>query len=145
MRISDWSSDVCSSDLDGEGTRHIRIRGEAELRPQTIAVPGDPSSAAFFIVAALIVPGSDVTIANVGLNPTRAGLVAVLRAMGGDIELRDPRDVGGEPVADLRVRHSTLKGITVDPRSDEHTSELQSLMRNSYAVFCLQQKTSIQR
>lgn len=100
-------------ETDGEGTRHIRIRGEAELRPQTITVPGDPSSAAFFIVAALVVPGSDVTIANVGLNPTRAGLVEVLRAMGGDIELQNAREVGGEPVADLRVRHSNLKGIDV--------------------------------
>ncbi|HMQ20387.1 MAG TPA: 3-phosphoshikimate 1-carboxyvinyltransferase [Sphingopyxis sp.] len=98
-----------------EGTGHIRIRGEAELKPQTIAVPGDPSSAAFFIVAALLVPGSDVVIANVGLNPTRAGLIEVLRAMGGDIELLDMREVGGEPVADLRVRHSALKGIAVDP------------------------------
>src|SRR3546814_12569156 len=115
MRISDWSSDVCSSDLDGEGTRHIRIRGESELRPQTIAVPGDPSSAAFFIVAALIVPGSDVTIANVGLNPTRAGLVEVLRAMGGDIELRDPRAVGGAPVAAPRARHRPLQGTTAAP------------------------------
>jgi 3-phosphoshikimate 1-carboxyvinyltransferase len=98
-----------------DGTRHIRIRGEAELKPQTIVVPGDPSSAAFFIVAALLVPGSDVTIANVGLNPTRAGLIDVLRQMGGDIELVDPRDVGGEPVADLRVRHSALTGIDVGP------------------------------
>ncbi|MBL9068914.1 MAG: 3-phosphoshikimate 1-carboxyvinyltransferase [Sphingopyxis sp.] len=104
-----------SVETDGDGTRHIRIRGEAELRPQTIVVPGDPSSAAFFIVAALIVPGSDVTIANVGLNPTRAGLVEVLKQMGGDIELLDQRTVGGEPVADLRVRHSTLRGIEVDP------------------------------
>lgn len=104
-----------SVETDGDGTRYIRIRGEAELRPQTIAVPGDPSSAAFFIVAALIVPGSDVTIANVGLNPTRAGLVEVLKQMGGDIELLDQRTVGGEPVADLRVRHSTLRGIEVDP------------------------------
>ncbi|MBL0767781.1 3-phosphoshikimate 1-carboxyvinyltransferase [Sphingopyxis sp. DHUNG17] len=104
-----------SVDTDADGTRHIRITGEAELKPQTIAVPGDPSSAAFFIVAALIVPGSDVTIANVGLNPTRAGLVDVLRAMGGDIEELDRREVGGEPVADLRVRHSALKGIEVDP------------------------------
>lgn len=102
-------------ELGTDGVRHIRIRGESELRPQTIVVPGDPSSAAFFIVAALIVPGSDVTIANVGLNPTRAGLVEVLRQMGGDIELLDSRDVGGEPVADLRVRHSTLRGIAVDP------------------------------
>lgn len=98
-----------------DGTRHIRIRGEAELKPQTITVPGDPSSAAFFIVAALIVPGSDVVIANVGLNPTRAGLIEVLRQMGGDIELLNARDVGGEPVADLHVRHSALKGIAVDP------------------------------
>ncbi len=102
-------------ETDADGTRHIRIRGEAELKPQTIVVPGDPSSAAFFIVAALLVPGSDVTIANVGLNPTRAGLVEVLRQMGGDIELLDAREVGGEPVADLRVRHSALKGIDVDP------------------------------
>lgn len=102
-------------ELDADGTRHIRIRGEAELKAQTIVVPGDPSSAAFFIVAALLVPGSDVTIVNVGLNPTRAGLVEVLQQMGGDIELLDPREVGGEPVADLRVRHSSLKGIDVDP------------------------------
>ncbi|WP_283418692.1 3-phosphoshikimate 1-carboxyvinyltransferase [Sphingopyxis sp. Geo48] len=102
-------------ETDTDGTRHIRIRGEAELKPQTIVVPGDPSSAAFFIVAALIVPGSDVTIANVGLNPTRAGLVEVLQAMGGDIALLDAREVGGEPVADLRVRHSALKGIEIDP------------------------------
>ncbi|MGB3845087.1 MAG: 3-phosphoshikimate 1-carboxyvinyltransferase [Sphingopyxis sp.] len=98
-----------------DGTRHIRLVGEAEFRPQTITVPGDPSSAAFFIVAALVVPGSDVTIANVGLNPTRAGLIEVLRQMGGDIELIDAREVGGEPVADLRVRHSALRGIDVDP------------------------------
>lgn len=104
-----------SVETDADGTRHIRILGEAELKPQTIVVPGDPSSAAFFIVAALIVPGSDITIANVGLNPTRAGLIEVLQAMGGNIELLDARDVGGEPVADLRVRHSALKGIDVDP------------------------------
>ncbi len=104
-----------SVETEPDGTRHIRIRGEAELKPQTIVVPGDPSSAAFFIVAALIVPGSDITIANVGLNPTRAGLIEVLQQMGGDIELVDAREVGGEPVADLRVRHSALKGIAVDP------------------------------
>ncbi|MDO9367278.1 MAG: 3-phosphoshikimate 1-carboxyvinyltransferase [Sphingopyxis sp.] len=102
-------------ETDADGTRHIRIVGEAELRPQTITVPGDPSSAAFFIVAALLVPGSDVLVANVGLNPTRAGLVEILKQMGGDIELVDAREVGGEPVADLRVRHSALRGIEVDP------------------------------
>ncbi len=102
-------------ETDAAGVRTIRIHGEAELKPQTIEVPGDPSSAAFFIVAALIVPGSELTIQNVGLNPTRAGLVEVLRQMGGDITELNPRVVGGEPVADLLVRHSALKGIAVDP------------------------------
>jgi 3-phosphoshikimate 1-carboxyvinyltransferase len=102
-------------DTDADGTRTIRITGEAELMPQQIEVPGDPSSAAFFIVAALLVPGSDLTVGNVGLNPTRAGLIAVLRAMGGNIEELNPREVGGEPVADLRVRSSPLKGIEIDP------------------------------
>lgn len=101
---------------EASGERVISIRGEAELNPQTIEVPGDPSSAAFLIVAALIVPGSEVTIENVGLNPTRAGLVHVLREMGASIEEVSPRTVGGEPVADLVVRHSPLRGIEVDPR-----------------------------
>ena len=95
--------------------RIITLRGEAELKPQTIVVPGDPSSAAFPMVAALIVPGSDIIIRNVGMNPTRAGLVRVLQAMGGRIDLVDERTVGGEPVADLHVRHSSLLGIDVPP------------------------------
>ena len=102
-------------DADPLGARVIHIRGEAELLAQTIEVPGDPSSAAFFLVAALVVPGSALTIENVGLNPTRAGLIAVLRHMGGSIEEVNRREVGGEPVADLLVRHSALKGIEVDP------------------------------
>jgi 3-phosphoshikimate 1-carboxyvinyltransferase len=97
------------------GSRIIRIHGEADLEAQRVVVPGDPSSAAFFIVAALIVPGSDITIANVGINPTRAGVIEILQAMGGSIELENPREVGGEPVADLRVRHSILTGVDVDP------------------------------
>ncbi|MEQ1496588.1 MAG: 3-phosphoshikimate 1-carboxyvinyltransferase, partial [Novosphingobium sp.] len=102
-------------EVDSSGTRTIRLVGEAELKPQVIEVPGDPSSAAFFIVAALIVPGSELTIENVGLNPTRAGLIEVLRQMGGSIEELNSREVGGEPVADLLVKHSVLKGIAVDP------------------------------
>jgi len=102
-------------ETDSAGVRTIRIHGEAELQPQTIEVPGDPSSAAFFLVAALVIPGSELTIQNVGLNPTRAGLVEVLRQMGGDITAVNAREVGGEPVADLVVRHSQLKGIEVDP------------------------------
>ncbi len=102
-------------EVQDNGTRVIRIHGEADLKPQHVTVPGDPSSAAFFMVAALVVPGSDLLIENVGLNPTRAGLVQVLLEMGGSIEEVNPREVGGEPVADLRVRHSELTGIDVDP------------------------------
>ena len=104
-----------SVETGDDGARVISIRGEAELRPQNISVPGDPSSAAFFIVAALVVPDSALTIENVGLNATRAGLIDVLRQMGGSIEETNRREVGGEPVADLVVRHSPLKGIDVDP------------------------------
>jgi len=111
--LTGFGADLSVEEVAGE--RIITIRGEADLTPQTIIVPGDPSSAAFFMVAALLVPGSDLTIANVGINPTRAGLIEVLQAMGGDITLLDTRSVGGEPVADLRVRHSALTGIAVDP------------------------------
>ena len=97
------------------GETVIAIHGEADLKPMDVTVPGDPSSAAFFMVAATIVPGSDLTIRNVGLNPTRAGLLQVLRQMGADIQELDAREVGGEPVADLRVRHALLTGIDVDP------------------------------
>ncbi len=97
------------------GARKISIHGAADLHPMDVVVPGDPSSAAFFLVAASIVPGSDLVIEHVGLNPTRAGIVTVLRQMGADITELDPREVGGEPVADLRVRHATLTGIDVDP------------------------------
>ncbi len=98
-----------------DGERVISIQGEADLKPQHVVVPGDPSSAAFFIVAALTVPGSDLVIENVGLNATRAGIVTALRQMGGAIEELNAREVGGEPVADLRVRHSTLTGSEIDP------------------------------
>lgn len=97
------------------GERVIAIHGEADLKPQDIVVPGDPSSAAFFAVAALLVEGSDLVIENVGLNPSRAALFDVLRDMGGHIEELGVREVGGEPVADLHVKHSALKGVDVDP------------------------------
>ena len=95
--------------------RVISVTGEAELKPQHIVVPGDPSSAAFWLVAASIVPGSDITIANVGLNPRRTGLITALRTMGADIVALDPREVGGEPVANLHVRHAALSAVEVPP------------------------------
>ena len=105
--------DVQVQAIDGE--KHISLTGPADLTPCDITVPGDPSSAAFFAVAATIVPGSDLVIENVGLNPTRDGLFRVLEQMGASIDYLDQREVGGEPVADLRVRHAQLHGIEVDP------------------------------
>ncbi len=104
------------ADLTVEETpdgRIISLTGEAELKPQDITVPGDPSSAAFWLVAGSIVPDSDIVVRNVGLNPTRIGLVTALQMMGADITELDPRTVGGEPVADLRVRHAALTAIDV--------------------------------
>ncbi|WP_036484870.1 3-phosphoshikimate 1-carboxyvinyltransferase [Nitratireductor basaltis] len=100
-------------ETDGEGVRHIRIEGEPKLTGQVIDVPGDPSSAGFPLVAALIVPGSDVVIENALMNPTRTGLILTLQEMGASIEIMNARKAGGEDVADLRVRHSDLKGVTV--------------------------------
>lgn len=93
----------------------IAITGEAELRPQLLAVPGDFSAAAFAIVAALIVPGSDIRIEAVGVNPRRTGLLHALQDMGGRIELSNERILSGEPVADLRVRHSPLRAVDLPP------------------------------
>ncbi|MFU0504324.1 3-phosphoshikimate 1-carboxyvinyltransferase [Pseudaminobacter sp. NGMCC 1.201702] len=100
-------------ETDKDGVRHIRIEGQGKLTGQVIAVPGDPSSAAFPLVAALIVPGSDITIENVLMNPTRTGLITTLLEMGASIELLNRRMAGGEDVADLHVRSSELKGVTV--------------------------------
>ncbi|TPL04852.1 3-phosphoshikimate 1-carboxyvinyltransferase [Mesorhizobium sp. B2-4-14] len=104
-----------SVETDERGVRHIFIEGQGKLTGQTIAVPGDPSSAGFPLVAALIVPGSDIVIENVLMNPTRTGLLLTLQEMGGQIDILNPRNAGGEDVADLRVRYSELRGITVPP------------------------------
>ena len=99
-----------------EAGRVITLKGQPELKPQVIAVPRDPSSAAFPVCAAVIVPGSNVLVPNIGLNPTRAGLFETLRDMGADLTYENMREEGGEPAADLRARFSpNLKGITVPP------------------------------
>jgi 3-phosphoshikimate 1-carboxyvinyltransferase len=89
------------------------VVGPAHLHGQTVIVPGDISSAAFWLVAGLIVPGSDLLIENVGVNPTRTGVLDVLLEMGANITLENPRETAGEPVADLRVRASALKACTI--------------------------------
>jgi len=96
-----------------DGTRRITVEGQPELIAAPIIVPGDPSSAAFPLAAALIVPGSEIVIENVGLNPSRTGLLASLAEMGADIELLNRREAGGEPVADLRVRAGELRGAEI--------------------------------
>ena len=91
----------------------ISIAGGAVLGPMDITVPADLSSAAFFIVAGLIVPGSELVVRNVGINPTRTGIIDVLKAMGADIRVDNERDVSGEPVADITVSYSELNGIDI--------------------------------
>ncbi|HEX8191682.1 MAG TPA: 3-phosphoshikimate 1-carboxyvinyltransferase [Allosphingosinicella sp.] len=115
------------ADIRVEG-EEIVIRGETELRPQNLRVPGDPSAAAFLAVAASIVPGSDILIENVGTNPHRTGLYAVLAAMGADIRFENARENSGEPVADLRVRHAPLSAVDVPP-------ELAPSMIDEYPIF----------
>ena len=97
----------------GRAGRKIMLHGQPELRPRPIVVPADPSSAAFPMVAALIVPGSDVTLEAVMMNPLRTGLLTTLLEMGANIEVLGEREEGGEVVADLRVRHSALNGVDV--------------------------------
>jgi 3-phosphoshikimate 1-carboxyvinyltransferase len=95
------------------GATHITVKGHAELYGRDVTVPGDPSSAAFLACAALIVPGSDVTIEGVLVNATRIGLYTTLQEMGGDVMFLNQREEGGEPIADIRVRYSKLKGVAV--------------------------------
>jgi 3-phosphoshikimate 1-carboxyvinyltransferase len=97
---------------EGDGRRTTLV-GRPELRPTAVVVPGDPSSAAFPIVAAVIVPGSDIVVEGVMMNPLRRGLITTLKEMGAHIETLDKRLEGGEEVADLRIRQGTLKGVDV--------------------------------
>ena len=103
-------------ETEAQGLRRlVRIWGGAQLRGQTIATPGDPSSAAFLVAAAILIPGSDVRVTGVMLNPTRTGLFDTLKEMGADLLIENIRSEGGEPAGDLVVRHSQLKGVTVPP------------------------------
>jgi 3-phosphoshikimate 1-carboxyvinyltransferase len=112
--LAGFGAEITVEDTD-EG-RVITLTGHPELRAQHVDVPRDPSSAAFPVCAALIVPGSDVLVPGIGLNPTRAGLFTTLREMGADLTYENERTEGGEPVADLRARFSPdMKGIEVPP------------------------------
>ena len=107
-----FGAEVITENLDGGGVK-ITLTGQPELEGRDITVPADISSAAFPIAAALIVPGSNLLIRNVGMNPLRAGLIKTLQEMGGKITIENSRGEDGEPLADLRVEASQLHGITV--------------------------------
>jgi 3-phosphoshikimate 1-carboxyvinyltransferase len=114
LMLRHFGADLTVESPDGGG-RRIVLRGEPELMARDVVVPGDPSSAAFLAVAALTVPGSEITIGNVGLNPLRAGLFETLTEMGADIAFANRRELAGEPAADLTIRTSRLRGIVVPP------------------------------
>jgi len=99
--------------VGGPGLTEVTVAPGASLRGQDVIVPGDISSAAFWLVAGAITPGADLTVQNVGLNPSRTGVLDVLEQMGARIELLNAREVAGEPVGDLRVTHSPLKAFTI--------------------------------
>ncbi len=98
---------------EADGVRRVTVTGGTELEGKAVTVPADPSSAAFLAAAALIVPGSEVTIEGVLINPTRTGFYTTLQEMGADVSFTNTRDEGGEPVADISVRHGPLKGVRV--------------------------------
>ena len=104
---------ACGGDISSEGTT-ATLHPVKRLEAQKIIVPGDISSAAYFMAAGLIVPGSEICIENVGINPTRDGMIRVCQAMGGNIALENIREICGEPVADIIVRHSSLHGTVVE-------------------------------
>lgn len=97
----------------GENGNHISLQGGGKLTACNIDVPADISSAAFFMVGASIAEGSDLTLEHVGINPTRTGVIDILKLMGADITLSNQKEVGGEPVADIRIRSAQLKGINI--------------------------------
>jgi 3-phosphoshikimate 1-carboxyvinyltransferase len=126
--------------LSREGAR-ITVRGQSGYKARDMVVPGDISAAAFFLVAATIVPSSDVTILGVGINPTRTGVLTSLQEMGAHIELLNAREQGGEPVADLRVRHAPIRGIHIGAaRISETIDELPVLC---LAAACAKGETVI--
>jgi 3-phosphoshikimate 1-carboxyvinyltransferase len=112
LMLRHFGADVQVIDA-GDGSRQITVVGQPELTAHPVEVPGDPSSAAFATVAALIAPGSAITLPNIGINPLRIGLYVTLKEMGADIAFTNQREVAGEPVADLVVRASALKGVEV--------------------------------
>jgi len=120
----------CETEKLNDEASTIRLQGGGELTAADVDIPSDISSAAFFMVAASIVPGSNLVLEHVCVNPTRTGIIDVLRVMGADIELTNERSVGGEPVADIVVKYVGLKGAEIDPK-------LVPLAIDEFPVICV--------
>ncbi|MBX2847264.1 MAG: 3-phosphoshikimate 1-carboxyvinyltransferase [Acidiferrobacterales bacterium] len=120
----------CETEKLNEQASTIRLKGGGQLTATDIDIPSDISSAAFFMVAASIVPGSQITLEHVCINPTRTGVIDILKAMGADIKLLNPRAIGGEPVADIMVTYVGLKGCEIDPK-------LVPLAIDEFPVICV--------
>ena len=114
IMLGHFGAEVAVTETD-EGGREITLAGQPEISGREISVPGDPSSAAFPAVAALLVPGSEIVLRGIGINPLRAGIYETLREMGADISYRNRRQVAGEPVADIAVKAGALRGVDVPP------------------------------
>lgn len=120
----------CEVEKLSDQAKTIKVKGGGELTATDIDIPADISSAAFFMVAASIVPGSKIVLEHVCVNPTRTGIIDVLKSMGADIRLLNPRAVGGEPVADIQVTYAGLKGCDIDPN-------LVPLAIDEFPVICV--------
>ena len=120
----------CETERLDEQASNIRLSGGGELSATNIDIPADISSAAFFMVAASIVPDSSITLEHVCVNPTRTGIIDILKAMGGDIRVLNPRAVGGEPVADIQVNYVGLQGCAIDPK-------LVPLAIDEFPIICI--------
>lgn len=112
LMLRHFGADLAVAELE-DGARAITLTGQPEIEGRTVRVPGDLSSAAFPAVAALVIPGSEITLAGVGVNPLRAGLIETLGEMGADITIANRREEAGEPVADITLRTSALRGVEV--------------------------------
>ncbi len=113
LMLQSFGADI-TSEVHEDGTATATVRPCEELYAQQITVPGDISSAAYFLAAGLLVPGSELLVKNVGINPTRAGFLKVCKAMGADLSLINERTLGGEPQADILVKSSHLKGTVIE-------------------------------
>ena len=140
--LSQQGVDIQREELpDGQIRVTMEPLGEHHLLPLDLTIPGDLSSASFLITAALITPGSDLTLPSVGLNPTRTGMLDALREMGARIEIRNRKQIHGEPIGDLQVQHSRLKGILLE--NPQVVRMIDELPIFAVAAACAEGKTAV--